>query len=196
VLVLNTQDLPPKTQTSLSLMILGLGGSHVQRWENTSLAVEANYFNLEPYAKTFKDRTDWKQAPRGIDLSTNFRQKTSKTGMLKLFSSYNNGDLSLYNLNLDDLVTKEYFGSKDYNFFLNTNYREIFGDDWTFFAGYSFSDDNQKVNLTSDKIVNNEKLNTAKVTVTREIFNKSSILFGGEVLNYNTGMISMDSEQH
>ena len=185
VLVLNTQDLAPKTQTSLSLMILGLGGSHVQRWENTSLAVEANYYNLSPYFDAFKQRTDWKQSPRGIDFSTNLRQKTSDTGMLKVFSSYSNGDLSLYNLNLDDLVTKEYFGSKDYNFFLNANYREVFGNDWAFFAGYSFSDDNQKIDLTSDKIVNDEKLNTAKVTVSKEIIGKSYVLFGGEILNYN-----------
>ena len=185
VLVLNTQDLAPKTQTSLSLMILGLGGSRVQRWENTSLAVEANYYNLSPYFDAFKQRTDWKQSPRGIDFSTNLRQKTSDTGMLKVFSSYSNGDLSLFNLNLDDLVTKEYFGSKDYNFFLNANYREVFGNDWAFFAGYSFSDDNQKIDLTSDKIVNDEKLNTAKVTVSKEIIGKSYILFGGEILNYN-----------
>ncbi len=185
VLVLKTQDLAPKTQTSLSLMILGLGGSHVQRWENTSLAFEANYYNLSPYFDTFKQRTDWKQAPRGIDFSTNLRHKTSDTGMLKVFSSYSNGDLSMYNLNLDDLVTKEYFGSKDYNFFLNANYREVFGNDWAFFAGYSFSDDNQKIDLTSDKIENDEKLNTAKVTVSKEIINKSYILFGGEILNYN-----------
>ncbi len=185
VLVLNTQDLAPKTQTSLSLMILGLGGSHVQRWENTSLAVEANYYNLSPYFDAFKQRTDWKQSPRGIDFSTNLRQKTSDTGMLKVFSSYSNGDLSLYNLNLDDLITKEYFGSKDYNFFLNANYREVFGNDWAFFAGYSFSDDNQKIDLTSEKIENDEKLNTAKVTVSKEIIGKSYILFGGEILNYN-----------
>ncbi len=185
VLVLKTQDLAPKTQTSLSLMMLGLGGSHVQRWENTSLAVEANYFNLSPYFHTFKQRTDWNRAPEGIDLSTNFRQKTSDTGMLKVFSSYNRGRLSLYNLNLDDLQTKEYFGSQDYNFFLNTNYREIFWDNWAFFAGYSFSDDNQKIDLTSDKVVNDEKLNTAKVTVSKEIVKKSYILFGGEILNYN-----------
>ncbi len=185
VLVLKTQDLAPKTQTSLSLMLLGLGGSHVQRWENTSLAVEANYFNLSPYVHTFKPRTDWNKAPAGTEFSTNFRQKTSETGMLKIFSSYNQGSLSLYNLNPDDLVTKEYFGSKDYNYFLNTNYREIFGDDWTFFAGYSFSDDNQKIDLMSDKVLNDEKLNTAKVTVSKQIFSKSYLLFGGEILNYN-----------
>jgi CarboxypepD_reg-like domain len=185
VLVLKTQDLAPKTQTSLSLMILGLGGSHVHRWENTSLAVEANYFNLSPYMNSFKQRIDWKNAPIGINLSTNLRHKTSDTGMLKVFSSYSNGHLSLYNLNLDDLMTKEYFGSKNYNFFLNANYREVFGKDWAFFAGYSFSDDNQKIDLTSDKIVNDEKLNTSKVTVSKQIVDKSFILFGGEILHYN-----------
>lgn len=185
VLVLKTQDLAPKTSTAVSLMILGFGGAHTERWENSSLSFETNYYNLSPYFNTFKQRTDWDEAPNGYELSGNYRLKTSETGMLKVFSNYSNGGISLYNLNLDDLTTKEYFGSDDYNFFLNANYREIFGNDWTFFAGYSFSDDNQKIKLTSDKIINDEILNTGKVTISKQVFDKTFILFGGEVLHYN-----------
>ena len=93
VLVLKTQDLAPKTQTAINLMAVGFGGSHVQRWENSSLAVEAGYYNLDPYFTIQKQRTDWKKAPESFQGSANFRQKVSKTGMLKAFTSYHFGGI-------------------------------------------------------------------------------------------------------
>jgi vitamin B12 transporter len=42
-LVLETQDLAPETVTSLSLMSIGLGLSHTERWENSSLTVGGDY---------------------------------------------------------------------------------------------------------------------------------------------------------
>lgn len=80
VLVLKTQDLPPKTQSALSIMAVGLGGSHVQRWENTSLAFEGGYYNLSPYFDVQKQRTDWNKAPESVEGSLNFSIKFLKPG--------------------------------------------------------------------------------------------------------------------
>ncbi len=139
VLVLKTQDLAPKTQTAINLMAVGFGGSHVQRWENSSLAVEAGYYNLDPYFNIQKQRTDWEKAPESFEGSANFRQKISKTGMLKAFTSYHSGGLSLNIPNLDNISQKDFIHQKSSNFFSNLNYHDIFWDDWTIFAGYSYS---------------------------------------------------------
>ncbi len=82
-LVLNTQDLADQTLTAINLMILGLGGAHVQRWEESSFAIEGAYYNLGPYVNTFEQRQEWDTAPLGFEGSMNYRLKTSKTGMLK-----------------------------------------------------------------------------------------------------------------
>jgi hypothetical protein len=124
------------TLTSISLMPLGFGGSHSQRWENSSLSSEIFFSDLDPYFKLQPQRTDWEKAPRGFDGSVNFRQKVSKSGMLKLFSSVNIGDLSLHMDNLDSLSAKDFFSQKSSNYYLNANYRDIIGDDWTIFLAH------------------------------------------------------------
>lgn len=183
VLVLKTEDLLKQTLSAISLMALGFGGSHTQLWENSSLSAEAGYYNLDPYFKLQPQRTDWIKAPESFAGSMNFRYKTSATGMLKAFTSYSSGDLSLYTPNLDNLTEKDLFRMKDGNFFFNTNYREILGDDWTIFSGYSFSNDYNKINLTNDYIEQGQILNTGKVTLSKKIFTGAFLTFGSEVQN-------------
>ncbi|MFO7524671.1 MAG: TonB-dependent receptor [Ignavibacteriaceae bacterium] len=189
VLVLKTQDLPLKTQSALSIMAVGLGGSHVQRWENTSLAFEGGYYNLSPYFDIQKQRTDWNKAPESVEGSLNFRHKISETGILKAFTSYSYGDLSLYTRNLDNLSQKDYFRTKGGNFFLNTNLREILWDDWAVFAGYSFSLDEDDFDIDVNKVMREDLFHSGKFTVQKNLFSNSFISFGGEAqnLNHSTG---------
>lgn len=185
VLVLKTQDLAPKTQSALSIMALGLGGSHVQRWENTSLAFEGGYYNLGPYFEIQKQRTDWQKAPESVEGSVNFRQKVSDTGILKVYSSYSYGDLSLFTPDLDDLSSKEFFRLKGGNLFLNTNFREILWDDWAVFAGYSYSLDEDKFDIETDRINQKDIFHAGKFTVQKNLFSNSFITFGGEIQKLN-----------
>jgi len=182
-LILKTQDLAEQTLTSISLLPLGIGGSHSQRWENSSLSSEIFFSNLAPYFKIQKERTDWKIAPRGFDGSLNFRQKFSKSGMLKLFSSVSLGDLSLNMKNLDDPSVKDFFRQKSGNYYFNANYRDIIDDDWTIFVGASYSYDKDKTDFNTLKLTDGDNLSQAKITVTKNIINNSFLTFGGEVQN-------------
>lgn len=195
VLVLKTQDLPPKTQSALSIMAVGLGGSHVQRWENTSLAFEGGYYNLGPYFEVQKQRPEWKKAPESGEGSLNFRHKISDTGILKAFTSYSYGDLSLYTQNLDDLSKKDFFRVKGGNFFANTNLREILWDDWAVFAGYSFSIDQDNFEIDVNKIKQEDIFHSGKFTVQKSLYDNSFLSFGGEIQNlkHSIGFNGFDS---
>ncbi len=183
VLVLKTQDLAPKTQSAINLMAVGFGGSHVQRWENSSLAVEAGYYNLDPYFAIQKQRTDWEKAPESFQGSANFRQKTSKTGMLKAFASYHFGGLSLNVPNLDNISRKDFIHQNSGNLFSNLNYHDILWDDWTLFAGFSFSVDKVKNKINSDQVKQDDYFQTGKFTITKNLFSKAVLTFGGEAQN-------------
>ena len=183
VLVLKTQDLAPKTQTAINLMALGFGGMHTQRWENSSISVEGGYYNLAPYFSVQKQRTDWDKAPQAFESSANFRYKTSETGMLKAFTSFSYGDLSLRFPNLDSLNQKDFFYQKSSNFFVNTNYRDIFWDDWTLFAGYSVGLDNEDDEINTNLANKDDIFHTGKFTITKNLFSNSFITFGGEIQN-------------
>ena len=182
-LILNTQGLADQTLTAISLMILGGGGAHVHRWEESSIAVEGAYYNLGPYVNVFKQRQEWDTAPIGFEGSMNYRIKTSKTGMLKAYASFSYGDLALYTENLNDLSKKDFTKLRSDNYYSNLSYREILGDDWALFAGASFSLDKDWIDLNSDKVKQDEILSQARVSVTRQVFNSSFITFGSEVQN-------------
>ena len=186
VLVLKTEDLAPRTQSSINLMAVGFGGSHVQRWENSSLALEAGYYNLDPYFAVQKQRTDWKKAPESFQGSANFRQKISKNGMLKAFTSYHNGGFSLSIPNLDNISRKDFYHQKSSNFFINTNYRDILWGDWTLFTGYSFSVDKVNNDINSDRARQNDNFQTAKINITKSLFSNSFLTFGSEVQDLNS----------
>ncbi|MDO8550156.1 MAG: TonB-dependent receptor, partial [Ignavibacteria bacterium] len=182
-LILKSQDLASDTRSSINLMAVGIGGAHTQRWENTSLSGEISYYDLKPYFEIQKQRTDWIRAPRGIEGNIVFRQKTSQTGILKLFSSYSSGDLSLNVDNLDNPDVKDPFQLEDNNFYLNTSFDEIFGEDWTFFTGVSYSKDINDLNLAGDLIDTDEQRTQSKMTISKGLFGNSFITFGGEVHN-------------
>ncbi len=182
-LILKTQDLADETLTSISLMPLGFGGSHSQRWENSSLSSEIFFSNLDPFFKLQKQRVDWKIAPRGFEGSVNFRQKFSNSGMLKLFSSVNVGDLSLYMNNLDNPSVKDFYAQKSGNYYLNANYRGIINNDWTVFLGTSYSYDKDKIKIDSNRAGETEQLSQAKITITKDIIDGSYLTFGGEIQN-------------
>lgn len=182
-LILKSQDLAEDTRTAINLMVLGLGGSHTQKWENSSLAFEGGYYNLGPYFKVQKQRQEWDTAPVGIEGSANFRQKTSATGIFKAFASYNYSNFSLYTKNLNTLSLKDYTKIKSNNYYINLSHKDIFGDDWTIFTGASFSLDKDMINLNSDKIDQDENLNQGRVTITKQVLNNSFITFGGEFQN-------------
>jgi hypothetical protein len=183
VMVLKTQDLAPKTQTAINLMALGFGGMHTQRWENSSLSVEGGYYNLGPYFKIQKQRTEWDEAPESFEGSANFRYKTSETGLLKAYTSFSYGDLSLRFPNLDSLSQKDFFYQKSSNFFVNTNYRDILWNDWTLFAGYSVGVDNEDDEINTNLANKDDIFHTGKFTVTKNLFSNSFITFGGEIQN-------------
>jgi hypothetical protein len=197
-LVLNSQDLADQTLTAINLMILGFGGAHVQRWENSSFAVEGGYYNLAPYFNLVDQRPEWDTAPIGIEGSMNYRLKTSKTGMLKAFGSLSYGDFALYSDNLDDLSRKDFTRVRSDNYYSNISYRELFGDDWTLFAGASFSLDKDKFELTMDKINQDEILNQGRINITKQVFESSFITFGGELQNavYKTRFNGTSADFH
>ncbi|MEW6194956.1 MAG: TonB-dependent receptor [Bacteroidota bacterium] len=179
-LILKSQDLATQTLSSISLMIFGLGGSHTQRWENTSLAFEGAYYNIAPYNKVFKQRTEWDKSPVGIETTLNLRHKLTKTGMLKSFFSYNYSDFSLYMPNLDNLVSKDHIKMRTDNYYLNISYRDVLGEDWSIFGGVSYSNDKDWITPNADNAESKEQLAQGKFTLTKRIIGSSFLTVGSE----------------
>lgn len=182
-LILKSQDLSPVTKSSLGIMPLGVEGTHIQRFENTSLTLSASYYNLAPYFQIEKQRTDWDRAPIGQNGLFILRHKTSKTGMLKFYSSYTNSKLAMYTQNMEHAGARDRFGLYNYDLYINAGFREILGDDWAIFAGASYNRNKDDIDMNQDKFLSFKELSQSKLTCTKGLSNSSFITFGAEFQN-------------
>lgn len=194
VLVLNSQDLAEKTQTNINLMSVGLGAGHTQRWKNTSLSVNANYINLQPAFQVMSQNTDWQSPPENADGSFIFRQKTSKTGMFKLYSTYNASNLAMNYEDISQGNPHNALNLSNDNTYINASWKEALSDQWFVQLGGSYSHDHDLILLNDDRIFQQERLQQGRITVQRVLGENSGLTFGGEVqrFNFDEGLNELD----
>ena len=185
VLVLNSRGLADKTETNINLMTVGVGGGHTQRWENTSLSLNASYINLRPAFALIPQNRNWQKPPENLESSLVFRQKTSQTGLLKVYSTYAQSELAM---DYDDISlgnTTNALGLNNDNAYLNTTWKEMLGKHWMIQLGASYSHDHDLILLNGDRIFQQERLQQGRVVLQRTIGENSGISFGGEVQRFN-----------
>ncbi|WP_457848272.1 hypothetical protein, partial [Staphylococcus aureus] len=74
----------------------------------------------------------------------NFRFKTKKNGMIKMYAYYNSGVLGLRNPSLDSIGLKNAFNLNNQNAFVNVTFRQFLGNGWKLntVASVSYNKDN------------------------------------------------------
>ncbi len=177
-LVLETQDLAPETVTSISLMSIGLGLSHTERWENSSLTVGGDYSNMSPYMSLVDQNVNWHVAPQGFNGQLVYRKKTSETGFFKLMANTSSNQLALDYPRAQDLQLTR-LDLHNRNIFLNTSYQEVLDDRWAFFAGMAYTDDTDEIS-ESFFLKNRERSFQLKNRWTFTANNHFSLKMGGE----------------
>jgi len=100
VLLLNTNDMPAEEQLDLSFMTVGLGVAGTKLWKTGAVTASLAYNDLSPYMWIVPQNYNWVKYPSSTEGAVSLRQKTGKTGMLKLYSSYGN---SRFAINQEDL---------------------------------------------------------------------------------------------
>ncbi len=186
VLVLESEDLPPRSMGNISLMTVGGGGGYTKRWANTSLGANATYINLTPYFSMVKQNRDWDAPPQTFSSSLVFRHKTSETGMLKAFLNYQYSDLSLNYPDIEDATnnSKMHFGMNNYNIFSMLSYKDVFDKKWTLNLAGSYSKDLSRVRPYPQSLVFSNQLWQARGTIAHSLGELSVIRAGAEV-QYN-----------
>jgi len=187
-LILESQDLPDRTTTNISLMSVGVGIGHSHLFKNnkTSLGIFASYVNLTPYYVIVPQTYDYGTPPESASGSIIFRQKTSKTGLLKMFANFSPTKVEVsYPYSIDSTSDDFTYHVKNRNFLANASYKEQLGKHWKIFAASAFSTNDDEILLNKVDTVNAlNSLAQFKTTISRTIGPLSSIRFGTEV-QYN-----------
>ncbi|WP_321344967.1 TonB-dependent receptor [uncultured Draconibacterium sp.] len=183
IVALNTVALEPETKSSISVLSVGLQGSHTKRWENTSLSISGEYLNTALSNKLFKQNIEWKKVPVIVGSTMMFRHKTSETGMLKSFASFNYDTSSLLYDNIEQSALQEVsLGNK--NFYSNTTYNEMLNDNWMIQQGVAVNIDRENMDIDSDNIATSRNSSQLKLTFSNYSVKDVTTSFGAEALIY------------
>lgn len=137
VLLLNTIDEPDQEKTDIGIMSVGGSLGHTEKWENTSLSVNASYINLAPYIALYPDRNDWRKPYEGAQGEAVFRQKF-ETGMLKFYAAFDTSNFDLIQDDIND-PNGSRFKLNNRNFYTNASYQGILGNNWSIQSGLSYT---------------------------------------------------------
>lgn len=181
VVALNTIALETETKSNLSVMTVGLQGSHAKRWDNTSLALTGELIHTGLSNKIFKQNMEWLKDPVVVGSTFMFRHKTSETGMIKSFGSFSYDASSLlYNDFINSRLQEIELSNN--NSYLNTSFKEMWGEKWMFSGGIGLSLDRENMLLSGQDIQTIRKNGHAKVTLTHFTAKKISTKFGSDLL--------------
>ena len=165
-LILESKDLPEKTEADLALSVIGVGGGiqHLAKNKKSSWGVSYNYTNLALGFAINKQKQDFFQIPVYHQGDANFRIKTKNGGMIKYYGYVSANKTGFRSPDIDSTVLKAAFAIENLNTYQNINWRENFGLGWKITTGISFS--------TNKDDINNElqDVNNQKQTITNPSF--------------------------
>ncbi|PKG43318.1 TonB-dependent receptor [Psychroflexus sp. MES1-P1E] len=179
VLKLNTIDEPDQEKTEVSLMTVGLGVGNTQKWDKSSLSINANYTNLAPYTEALPNRNEWISPLQSMSGEMIYRYKTNNSDILKLYGGYSYTDLDLIqqNINFEEGFR---FANENRNLYINGSYKSFLGNSWILNTGFSLSNDNNKSQVGEDLIDNNDNSAHLKIKLRKRINNNFEFNFGSE----------------
>ncbi|OAB28987.1 Outer membrane cobalamin receptor protein [Flavobacterium fryxellicola] len=195
VLLLNTQDAPDQNKTEISFMTVGLGIGNTQKWKKSSWSVNANYLNLAPYQALIPQNLDWNSPFQSLSGETVYRYNFNN-GILKVYAAFDNStfDINQENINSPEKIRVALINN---NFYLNSSYKGVFGNNWQITSGLSYGYSNNKINLEADKVQNAENAAHLKLKLRKSFSDRLKLSFGAdyfvtqfnEDFNQNTGSI-------
>jgi hypothetical protein len=140
-LVLESTDLPEKTEASLSMSVIGAGAGIQKLAKNkkASWGLTYNYINLALAFAVIKQKQDFYRIPQYHELDANFRIKTKNGGFIKYYGYGSWNRIGFRAPDIDSSVLQDAFSLQNLNTYQNINWRENIGHGWKTFAGLSYS---------------------------------------------------------
>ncbi len=181
--ILNTEDMPDYTASGVSLAPIFAGAFHTQLSKNKKTAYGAglNYTNLGLFDNVFPPTTfDWIKSVEAVDGNLFFRQKTSSTGIIKMYAQIEGSDLSIRMPDIDSLpATDDLILGNNFNY-VNASYREVLGKKWGINAGISYSNNADAITIDGFDVGRSDHAFETKVVLNNDITEKISMRFGAE----------------
>ncbi len=180
VLLLNTQDVAQASSSSVVLNTAGVSGNITQKWDNTSFAVNAKYYDLKPSFYFNKQNFTYNKAPQGGGGNIIFKNKGKKGGLFKLYASneLNNVALQIPYLSVNGKLASYSLDGK--NLYINSTYKKNFKE-LQLNAGFSYSNNNDHVVYDTNRIEKEDSRAQGRVVFSRPFSKRGKLYFGSEL---------------
>ena len=180
VLLLNTINEPTQTETNISLMSVGGGIGHTQKWQNSSLSLNTSYLNLAPYLEIVKNNEQANFTKPYQSLSGEaVARKGSKNGLFKAYAAYELSSFELLQPNIH-LKAPQLISLKNGNFYTNFSYKGVFGNGWSIYPGASFSYSINDLKIDETPLEDKEIAAHFKLKLNKRFSSRIKLNFGGE----------------
>ncbi len=162
-LILESIDLPERSEADLGISVIGLGGGFQKLAKNkkSSWGVSYNYTNLWLGFKVFKQKQDYFQVPVANQGDANFRIKTKSGGMVKYYGYISQNKTAFRTKDIDSAVLKDAFSLSNLNTYQNLSWKDRLGKGWRINTGISFSTNKDDIANETQDAGNNKTVVTA-----------------------------------
>ncbi len=181
VLLLNTNDMPEDDQLDLSFLMVGVEAAGTKKWNSGAITGTLSYNNLKPYMSLVPQNYHWTDEPESTNGAISFRQKTSKIGMFKFYSSLDNGSFTVYQKNLDAGGQLTDYKLANNNVFMNASWNDKLGEKWAIGSAASFTNNKDDIHFDQTHVVKKIQANYLKTALSYPFSEKFILKFGGEL---------------
>ncbi|MXN90777.1 TonB-dependent receptor plug domain-containing protein [Flavobacterium sp. Sd200] len=202
VLLLNTIEEPDQEQTEIALMTVGLGLGNTQKWNKSSLSVNAAYTNLQPYQWLVPQDVSWNKPYQSLAGESVYRYKFTN-GMLKVYAAFDHADFSINQKDINEPEPMR-VDIKNDNLYINTSYKGNFGTQWYILTGIAYGYSHNSIALGPDDVSNGEHSSHLKLKLTKGFSSRVKLSFGADYFltdfnedyseptgfNYNSGYVN------
>ncbi len=201
-LILESADLPDRTEGNVSISVIGVGAGIQKLAKNkkASFGITGSFTDLSLAFTVIKQKVDFFNTPKYQELDVNFRIKTKSGGFIKYYGYASHNHTGLRNQDIDSLTLKNAFDIKNVNTFQNISYKESIGNGYKINTVLSFSTnkdniDNELQNASHEKqqfftpqgysfknfsLQNNATYAQARVVVEKKLSGINTLRFGTE----------------
>jgi outer membrane cobalamin receptor len=178
-LVLETKDLPEASVTSVSLMSIGGGLAHTERWEESALSASVDYTNLGPYVGLVPQNIDWESPVQSKGAQLGFRQKFQNGGLLKAQSSAQWSGFSMRYPMPEDPRERSLLQLNNDNYYGNATYQQLVNEQWRIDAGLAYGQDVENI-VQGFQLDRKQEMIQGRAVATRYFENSWNLKIGSE----------------
>lgn len=139
-LILESMDLPERSEADLSVSVIGAGGGiqHLAKDKKSSWGASYSYANLALAFAVLKQGPDFYKIPEYHEGDLNFRRKT-KNGFIKYYGYASRNRTGVRQQDVDSFNLKDAFKITNLNTFQNLNWKQNLHHGWKMYSALSFS---------------------------------------------------------